>query len=52
MVSTRLLISESSGLLTKPFGIVPIVQITIGITVTIVFHIIIIIIISVEEIGK
>ena len=38
MVSTRPLISKSSGLCTNPLVIVPIVPITIGLTVTFMFH--------------
>ena len=43
MVSTCPLISKSSSLFTNPLVIVPSTPITIGITVTFLFHIIIII---------
>ena len=38
MVSTRPFISKSSSLYTNPLGIVPCAPITIGITVTFMFH--------------
>ena len=38
MVSARPLISNLSGLISKPFGTVPSASITIGITVTLMLH--------------